>query len=543
LTNAHTTADLAATEQGRAMLQERVARFGLAAGGGFAAFYVYRALLVLGSGNTTALVRGDMLMHLVATVLVLGMWLLCRRGERSPRFVRTVETVGLVGSSFAFEVMGMTINPHRAPELIVLLALTFLLVARAVLVPSSPRRTTLLGVVIGLPLLATTYHIYSNIDPAILRLLEPGAGDITSHQVGLSLVVWTAAWWALSVFICRLAAKVIFGLRTEMRDIRRLGQYTLEAKLGEGGMGAVYRASHAMLKRPTAIKLLPPEKAGERALERFEREVQMTAMLTHPNTIRIFDFGRTPEGVFYYVMELLDGITLEDMVEIDGPQAPARVAHILNQAAGALAEAHGMGLIHRDIKPANIMLVEQGGVPDIAKVLDFGLVKEVRPEEDIAETRANVLMGTPQFMCPEAIRAPDQVDQRSDIYALGAVAYYLLTGEHVFTANTIVEICSHHLHTKPEPPSKRLGEQLPPQLEALVLDCLAKEPEKRPQSAHAFQNVLLSCGMPAWTAADARSWWDRVGDDVATRRDARVVAATGKTIDIDFAQRVRGVAR
>ncbi len=287
------------------------------------------------------------------------------------------------------------------------------------------------------------------------------------------------------------------------------------------------------------LKLLPPDKAGERTVERFEREVQMTAALTHPNTIRVFDYGRTPDGIFYYVMELLEGATLDDLVELDGPQAPARVVHILDQAAGALAEAHDRGLIHRDIKPANIMLVEQGGTPDVAKVLDFGLVKEVEPDTNVAETGAGALMGTPQFMCPEAISAPDSVDPRSDLYALGAVGYYLLTGAHVFTAKTVVEMCSDHLHTQPVPPSERLGEQLPSGLEDLILDCLEKDPERRPQSAQAFQDTLTSCGVPTWTKADAQRWWDRVGGEVSRRRDGRVVSADGATIDIDFAGRVQ----
>jgi hypothetical protein len=536
---AQTTHDLAATEQGRARFQRRVASFGLATGGALLSFLAYRALSVLASGEFENLLQPDMLTHLAGGIVMLGMWLLCRSGKRSARYVRAVETVGLVGGSFAFELMGMSISPYRSPELIVLLALTFLLVSRAVLVPSTPRRTTILGVVIGLPLLLTTYQIYTHLDPVRALAIEPAVAKLTPHQLGLNMVVWTGMWWALSVFVCRLAAKVIFGLRTEVRDIRRLGQYTLEHKLGEGGMGAVYRASHAMLKRPTAIKLLPPDKVGERTLERFEREVQLTAALTHPNTIRVFDYGRTPEGVFYYVMELLDGATLDDLVELDGPQDPARVVHILSAVAGALSEAHDMGLIHRDIKPANIMLVEQGGVPDVAKVLDFGLVKDDSSEvdADAGATRTDVLLGTPLFMSPEAIKAPDSVDCRSDLYALGAVGYYLLSGVHVFTAKTIVEICSDHLHTPPVPPSERVGEKLPADLEALILDCLAKDPGQRPQSASAFQETLMSCAVPAWKNADARRWWDRVGGAVISRREERVVSADGATIDIDFARR------
>ena len=184
-------------------------------------------------------------------------------------------------------------------------------------------------------------------------------------------------WWLLYVVLATAATAVIYGLQCQIKDITELGQYTLEEKLGEGGMGIVYRASHAMLRRPTAIKLLSPEKTGDESLKRFEREVQQTAKLTHPNTITVYDYGRTPDGVFYYAMEYLDGATLAEIVSAVGPQGPARTLHLVEQAAGALHEAHSAGLIHRDIKPGNIMACTRGGILDVAKVLDFGLVREL----------------------------------------------------------------------------------------------------------------------------------------------------------------------
>ena len=267
-------------------------------------------------------------------------------------------------------------------------------------------------------------------------------------------------------------SQTIHGLRKAVSDIQRLGQYTLEEKLGEGGMGVVYRASHAMLRRPTAIKLLLPDRAGKDALTRFEREVRRTAMLTHPNTVTVFDYGRTTDGVFYYAMELLEGASLDEVVEVDGPQPEERVIHLLEQAAASLAEAHDAGLIHRDVKPGNILVVDRGGISDLVKVVDFGLVKDVGSKargeatSEPALTMANAITGTPLYIAPETVTAPETVDARTDLYALGAVGYWLLTGTHVFGGKSILEVCAHHLHSVPDPPSARLGAPVSPDLES-----------------------------------------------------------------------------
>ncbi len=224
----------------------------------------------------------------------------------------------------------------------------------------------------------------------------------------------------------------------------------------------------------------------------------------------IYDYGRTPDGVFYYAMKFLDGVDLENLVRDDGPQAPDRVIHILTQVCGALSEAHEVYHIHRDIKPANIILTARGGEPDVVKVVDFGLVKHVDTGgEDVTVTAAqNLLIGSPLYMSPEAIRAPDEVDARSDLYAVGAVGYFLLTGEAVFDGNTFVEICSQHLQVAPTPPSARLGRQLPTDLESLVVACLAKAPSDRPASARVMAARLRSCAdAGAWTAKAAANWW------------------------------------
>ncbi len=359
---------------------------------------------------------------------------------------------------------------------------------------------------------------------------------------------WTvvgALWWTAATVIATATSRVIYGLRQEVRDARRLGQYTLVEKLGEGGMGAVYRARHAMLRRPCAIKLLPPEKLGAESVARFEREVQQTARLTHPNTIRIFDYGRTPDRIFYYVMEYLEGASLADVIAVGGPMPAGRVIHVLDQAAGALTEAHGIGLIHRDVKPANIILTSQGGVPDVAKVLDFGLVKQVGKTagEDStvqALSRADSFTGTPLYMAPEAITSPDEVDARTDLYSLGAVGYFLLTGQDVFTGRTAVEVCSHHLHTMPVLPSRRLGKELSTDIEELILACLEKDPAQRPPTARALQQALRSCrDARTWTEEDARAWREANADALRARQ-SRMDLGGALTVAIDLDLRTDG---
>jgi eukaryotic-like serine/threonine-protein kinase len=308
----------------------------------------------------------------------------------------------------------------------------------------------------------------------------------------------------------------------------------LERKLGEGGMGEVYRARHGMMRRPSAVKLLRVDRAGEMNLRRFEREVQLTARLTHPNTITIFDYGRTHDGVFYYAMELLDGATLERIVAVDGAQAAGRVVRILGMVCGALTEAHAIGLIHRDIKPANIMLCTQGGERDVVKLLDFGLVKEFEVDREVQLTGASAVVGTPQYMAPESILRPDSVDARTDIYSLGAVAYYLLAGVDVFDGKSMVEVCGQHLHQEPAPLSAR-GVGIPAELEAIVLACLNKDPDRRPQSAAEVRRRVEACTVEPWDSARARAWWREHQSDL----DGEAVESTGKarTIAVDGAHR------
>jgi len=430
------------------------------------------------------------------------------------------------------------------PDSILLLCLTYTLITRSIVVPSSPHRTLLYCAGFSVPFLVTVFYIhYAQHDPAIYT----SAADPRLRETALVIARrWTtvaALWWTAATVIASASSKVIYGLREEVRDARRLGQYTLTEKLGQGGMGVVYLARHALLRRPSAIKLLPPDRFGAESAARFEREVQLTASLSHPNTIRVFDYGRTPDGIFYYVMEYLEGASLEDVVTHAGPLPAARVIHILDQVAGALNEAHGIGLIHRDIKPANIFLTQQGGVPDVAKVLDFGLVKQLQHAggEDStvqALSREESISGTPLYMAPEAITAPERVDGRTDLYSLGAVGYFLLTGQDVFGGRNVLEICGHHLHTEPLPPSRRVARAVPGDLEQLLLDCLQKAPAQRPPSAAALQARLRACDdAQRWSEEESRRWFVTHGEALRSRQ-VRSTVSGAATIAVDLGRRM-----
>jgi serine/threonine-protein kinase len=443
-------------------------------------------------------------------------WLLCRHGQRSIRFSRWIESGALLlnaaGSSILFRyTFGGFAREHAlvteegavmADAYISMLQLagTAMMVAlRAAFIPSVPRHTLALTAAVGAPMILAT--------SLLIPALENGLGWRPLDSSAFPWMPGSACMvWGVACMTCTVISWVTYGLRIQVREARRLGQYVLERKIGEGGMGEVYRAHHGMMRRPTALKLLRVDRAGENSVRRFEREVQLTARLTHPNTITIFDYGRTHDGVFYYAMELLDGATLERIVAVDGAQRPGRVVRILMMACGALTEAHSVGLIHRDIKPANIMLCTQGGERDVVKLLDFGLVKELEVDREIKLTGASALTGTPQYMAPESLRTPELVDARTDIYMLGAVAYYLLAGSDVFDGKSILEVCSQHLHQKPEAFSVR-GVAVPAELEAIVLACLEKDPARRPQSAAELRVKLEACAVEPWDSESARVWW------------------------------------
>jgi hypothetical protein len=321
-------------------------------------------------------------------------------------------------------------------------------------------------------------------------------------------------------YVCALLtvvpARLVFRLSSQLRDARALGSYQLVERLGEGGMGEVWIARHRLLARSAAIKLIRPEMLGQRgteraavALGRFEREAQATAALTSPHTIRVFDFGLTDDDTFYYVMELLDGRDLESLVREFGPLPTGRALHLLRQVCRSLAEAHAKGLIHRDIKPANIYVCRMGLEYDFVKVLDFGLVKNADPGLASATlaTMGGVTVGTPAYMAPEVVLGSPEIDRRVDVYALGCVAYYLLTGHRVFEATTPMKVLMQHVHERPLPPSHLAEQSIPPEVDALVLACLHKDPNRRPADADELFRRLNACGATGWEHDDARRWW------------------------------------
>ncbi len=436
-----------------------------------------------------------------------AVWRITRRGEKASATLIGIDAVGTLIGSFAMFVGGCILPHYFRPYFYQLISVTLFLALRAAMVPSSARRTAILGAAPVTGIVAYAYFFYAH---------HYVTEELPRPEVYAGFVASLGAPW---VAVTAIMSHTLFGLRQKVLEVMQLGQYTLEEKIGEGGMGVVYRATHSMLRRPAAIKLLLPDRAQPRDLARFEREVQQTSRLAHPNTISIFDYGRSAEGVFYYVMEYLDGFDLEKLVNSEGPLAPGRAIHVLQQASGALAEAHALGLIHRDIKPANIVLTERADESDVVKVLDFGLVKTLdRAKDDAAVTNVNTITGTPMYLAPEAITSPDAVDARSDLYALGAVGYYLLTGQHVFNGATIVEVCSKHLLETPTAPSQRLGRPLPRDVEELLLACLAKRREDRPATAQAMRASLLACAEATPYDVDVgRAWWRERGAALRAR--------------------------
>jgi hypothetical protein len=456
----------------------------------------------------------------IALVLLAAIWRIpLLRWTLSHRMLNLIDLVIASGAGLAFGLSAYLAWDLWASSYTCLIYAAYSVFTRALLVPSSGWRTLLVSSASFLPVAIAAAGLWIR-----------GGLEIP----GPAFFVGDVLFSGVAVTLAAIGSRIIYGLRRQVTAAQQLGQYTLDRKIGEGGMGAVYRAHHIMLRRPTAVKLLLPDKVGADNLERFEREVQHMSQLTHPNTVAVFDYGRSPDGVFYYAMEYLGGgIDLENLVRARGPQPSGRVIHILAQVCGALQEAHDGKIIHRDIKPANIILCERGGMPDVAKVVDFGLVKEIT-----ADTGAStqVILGTPAYVAPEAITDPARIGPPVDLYALGCVGYFMLTGKKVFEGKTAVDVCIQHVTATPKRPSEVGPTPIEPALEAIIMRCLAKKPEDRFASAADLADALRALPAPQdWSEAEAKRWWRAFR--VEEPRSAPSSDAPTLTITVDVGER------
>ncbi|MGI9517516.1 MAG: serine/threonine-protein kinase, partial [Pirellulaceae bacterium] len=377
-----------------------------------------------------------------------------------------------------------------------------IMVPYGLLIPNSWRRTALIVMPVAIAPVAVSLVLGLRHE-AVAQVADQIAtpAQITDHLFVMIIGAACAVY----------GSYVVNTLRREAFEAKKLGQYRLRELIGTGGMGEVYRAEHQLMKRQCAIKLIRPGIATDPlALARFEREVQAAARLTHWNSVEVYDYGRTDDGTFYYVMELLPGLSLADIVDRYGPMPSARVVHLMDQTCNALREAHSAGLVHRDIKPSNIFAAQRGGVYDVAKLLDFGLVRPLVESHSTQLTQEGAITGSPLYMSPEQAEGQLKADARSDIYSLGAVAYYLLTGRPPFDASSPVKILIAHARDEVVPPSRHRPE-VASDLEQVVMRCLAKGPDARFDDARSLQQAIADCEVKGcWSQDDANQWWQQV---------------------------------
>ena len=432
-----------------------------------------------------------------ATALSLAVFFLARWDRLSPRRALDMGLVYLVAAAL-IAALATASSGGRVPKFGVSHICTAILLF-PVIVPNTPGKVLLAGL------------LAASMDPLVITIAKPPA------SAGLSAAdLFDAYYWNyICAVLALVPAHVLTRLSREVGEARELGGYRLTERLGKGGMGEVWRGSHRLLARQAAIKIIQPEILGgegeqrEKTLLRFEREAQATAGLQSPHTIELYDFGVSDEGTFYYVMELLDGLDLESLVRRFGPVPPERAVFLLRQACHSLADAHAAGLIHRDIKPANIFACRRGLDADFVKVLDFGLVKgsPAGLEGEVLLSDEQTVRGTPAYIAPESLRG-GEVDGRADLYALGCVAYWLLTGRLVFEGENAMDVLAKHLSDEPDPPSARSEMEIPPELDEIVLACLRKHAGERPASARELSEMLARVPLPApWTEERAADWW------------------------------------
>lgn len=506
------------------LLKQRLRTAAILLGAGFLAF-VFRSIMSY-QREPSWLTLASLVMHVVAisTAGLLAVRL-CMECAILRRHLRIAEAI-LFGVSAAFFLLINTRVLVRSgqsgivpPFQHVWLLLMF---TYALYIPNSGRRAAL----VIAPLAAA---------PVLLVWLIPMLkADV--RATFQSAPEYSELYYTTPMLMAFCAAIAIWGaqrigiLRTEAFTAKKLGQYRLGEQIGSGGMGNVYLAEHTLLKRPCAIKLIDPSlSSNPTAVARFEREVKAMSRLSHWNTVEVFDYGQTEDGTFYYVMEYLPGLSLQKLVELNGPLPPARVAHFLRQVCAALQEAHEMQVVHRDIKPANIFAAYRGGIHDVAKLLDFGLAKpstDLRSDAEI--TQQGTITGSPLYMTPEQATGDSSPDARSDLYSLGAVGYYLLTGQPPFQSDRPMKVIIAHAHETPAPPSTRI-DGIGDDLEAVILKCLEKAPGDRFQSARELQLAIEECELPVWGEYEAQKWWECHGCPVKKKLDKAVLDGRPET--------------
>jgi len=435
-----------------------------------------------------------------------GLFWYTRKSRRSPRFLLDLALGYELFITLNIGTLNYAVGYPQGVSWIAIIILLF-----PPVIPSTPRKTLV------------TALLAASMDPVGALIWK----TLGSQVIPMREVFILAIPNYLCALVAPLISHIITRLGRELRRAREMGSYVLGDRIGAGGMGEVWQATHRFLVRPAAIKLIKPDvlsamtkEQGEVLVQRFRREARAAANLRSPHTIQLYDFGVASDGTFYYVMELLNGMDLQTLVARHGPLPPARVIYLLQQACESLAEAHERGLVHRDIKPGNIQVCRMGQYYDYVKVLDFGLVKSqsaaAEPGLDPKLTEPNTVTGTPAYLSPESALG-EPVDQRTDIYALGCVAYWMLTGRYVFTGASSIQIVARHVNTPPVPPSRHSTFDISPTLDELVLACLRKKPAERPATARELCDLLGRCEVEAaWTREDARIWWEtRLEPEVA----------------------------
>ncbi len=485
------------TQEIQNLLRRRLRLATLVLAAGLAVFLVLHVALFRPADPVSVFFLG---FHVLTTTALAGVAaVICRRCEVSLGRLRLFEliTFGLPAAFFltfqALDVRRSAILGHFEFPIGAWLVMIY---TYALFIPNTIRRAT---IVIALMTLAPVVLLLAQV------VVQPVVGAAASGVDILAIILLLVVAAVSGVF----GVDTIGSLRREAFEAKQLGQYRLKQLIGAGGMGEVYLAEHNLLKRPCVIKLIQADKAGDpRTLARFQREVRSTAKLSHWNTVEIFDYGNTQDGTFYYVMEYLPGMSLAELVERFGPLPPERAVHFLAQSCDALTEAHAAGLIHRDIKPGNLFAAQRGGMYDVTKLLDFGLVKPITGDEhSIQLTTEGSITGSPLYMSPEQATGDGHPDVRSDIYSLGAVGYFLLTGRPPFEGDRPIKVIIAHAHHDVVPPSRHVP-AIPPNLEQVILRCLEKDPSRRYQTAAELARALRQCeAAGGWTFAEAARWW------------------------------------